>query len=131
MKFIKNVLPAIVMLCVLSSFSLLKKTQPVYAFGISASFTDSIVYYTEIQVLDSVSLTSEGFLPKREAYSYQLKNYLENKGEANRTCMIYFSDSQKKIASEFDKISGKYEKNKTVSFKKIEKKDFQFKKPEE
>ncbi|MBP1593570.1 MAG: hypothetical protein H6Q12_588 [Bacteroidetes bacterium] len=131
MKFIKNVLPAIVMLCVLSSFSLLKKTQPVYAFGISASFTDSIVYYTEIQVLDSVSLTSEGFLPKREAYSYQLKNYLENKGEANRTCMIYFSDSQKKIASEFDKISGKYKKNKTVSFKKIEKKDFQFKKPEE
>lgn len=131
MKFIKNVLPAIVMLCVLSSFSLLKKTQPVYAFGISASFTDSIVYYTEIQVLDSVSLTSEGFLPKREAYSYQLKNYFENKGEANRTCMIYFSDSQKKIASEFDKISGKYKKNKTVSFKKIEKKDFQFKKPEE
>ena len=131
MKFIKNVLPAIVMLCVLSSFSLLKKTQPVYAFGISASFTDSIVYYTEIQELDSVSLTSEGFLPKREAYSYQLKNYLENKGEANRTCMIYFSDNQKKIASEFDKISGKYKKNKTVSFKKIEKKDFQFKKPEE
>ncbi|SHF75301.1 hypothetical protein SAMN05444405_11344 [Bacteroides luti] len=131
MKFIKTVLPAILLLCVLSSFSLLKKTQPVYAFGISASFTDSIVYYTEIQVLDSVSLTSEGFLPKREAYSYQLKNYLENKGEANRTCMIYFSDSQKKIASEFDKISGKYKKNKTVSFKKIEKNDFQFKKPEE
>jgi len=131
MKFIKTVLPAIVMLCVLSSFSLLKKTQPVYAFGISASFTDSIVYYTEIQVLDSVSLTSEGFLPKREVYSYQLKNYLESKGEANRTCMIYFSDSQKKIASEFDKVSGKYKKNKAVSFKKIEKKDFQFKKPEE
>lgn len=131
MKFIKNVLPAIVMLCVLSSFSLLKKTQPVYAFGISASFTDSIVYYTEIQVLDSVNLTSEGFLPKRESYSYQLKSYLENKGEANRTCMIYFSDSQKKIASEFEKISGKYKKNKSVSFKKIEKKDFQFKKPEE
>ena len=131
MKFIKTVLPAIVMLCVLSSFSLLKKTQPVYAFGISASFTDSIVYYTEIQVLDSVSLTSDGFLPKREAYSYQLKNYLENKGEANRTCMIYFSDSQKKVASEFDKISSKYKKNKAVSFKKIEKKDFQFKKPEE
>ncbi len=131
MKFIKTVLPAIVMLCVLSSFSLLKKTQPVYAFGISASFTDSIVYYTEIQVLDSVSLTSDGFLPKREAYSYQLKNYLENKGEANRTCMIYFSDSQKKVASEFDKVSSKYKKNKAVSFKKIEKKDFQFKKPEE
>jgi len=131
MKFIKTVLPAIVMLCVLSSFSLLKKNQAVYAFGISASFTDSIVYYTEIQVLDSASLTSEGFLPKRESYSYQLKSYLENKGEANRTCMIYFSDSQKKIASEFEKISDKYKKNKSVSFKKIEKKDFQFKKPEE
>ena len=131
MKFIKTVLPAIVMLCVLSSFSLLKKNQAVYAFGISASFTDSIVYYTEIQVLDSASLTPEGFLPKREAYSYQLKNYLENKGEANRTCMIYFSDSQKKIAKEFEKISGKYKKDKSVSFQKIEKKDFQFTKPQE
>jgi len=131
MKFVKIVLPAIVMLCMLSSFSFSKKAnQAVYAFGISASFTDSVVYYTEIQELDSVKLTQEGFLPKREQYSYQLKSYLENKGETNRTCMIYFSDSKKKITKEFEKLSDKYKKNKSVSLQKIEKKDFQFTKPE-
>ena len=131
MKFVKIVLPAIVMLCMLSSFSFSKKaSQSVYAFGISASFTDSVVYYTEIQILDSASLTKEGFLPKREVYSTQLKNYLESKGQTNRTCMIYFSESKKKNATEFEKLSAKYKKNKSVSLQKIEKKDFQFTKPE-
>ncbi|WP_321517499.1 hypothetical protein [uncultured Bacteroides sp.] len=131
MKFVKIVLPAIVMLCVLSSFTILKKeNKAVYAFGVSASFVDSVVYCTEIQTLDSVKLTKDGFLPKREAYSAQLKNHLENKGEGNRTCMIYFSDSKKNITKEFEKLSDKYKKNKSVFFKKIEKKDFQFKKPE-
>ena len=41
------------------------------------SFNDSIVYYTDIQVLDSVELDKNGFLPKRDLYTYQLKNYLE------------------------------------------------------
>ncbi|WP_321436933.1 hypothetical protein [uncultured Bacteroides sp.] len=131
MKFVKIVLPAIVMLCVLSSFTFSKKgDKTVYAFGVSASFVDSVVYCTDIQALDSVKLTKEGFLPKREAYSAQLKNYLENKGELNRTCMIYFSDSKKNLLREFEKISDKYKKNKSVLFKKIEKNDFQFTKPE-
>lgn len=131
MKFVKVLLSAVVMLCVLSSFSLFKKSQKtVYAFGISASFTDSVVYYTDIQVLDSAQLTKEGFLPKREAYSYQLKNYLEGKGLENRTCMIYFSDSKSGITKEFSKLSAKYKKNKSSSFQPIEKKDFQFTKPQ-
>ncbi|WP_321423907.1 hypothetical protein [uncultured Bacteroides sp.] len=130
MKFVKIVLPAIVMLCVLSSFTILKKeNKSVYAFGVSASFVDTVVYYTEVQVLDSVKL-KDGFLPKREAYSAQLKNYLESKGDANRTCMIYFSESKNNITKEFEKLSDKYKKNKSISFKKIEKAEFQFKKPE-
>lgn len=131
MKFVKIVLPAIVVLCVLSSFTISKKeTKSVYAFGVSASFVDTVVYYTEIQVLDSVKLTKDGFLPKREAYSSQLKSYLESKGDANRTCMIYFSESKNNIKKEFEKLSDKYKKSKSISLKKIEKADFQFKKPE-
>lgn len=131
MKFVKIVLPAIVVLCVLSSFTISKKeNKSVYAFGVSASFVDTVVYYTEIQVLDSVKLTKDGFLPKREAYSAQLKNYLESKGDANRTCMIYFSESKNNIKKEFEKLSDKYKKSKSISLKKIEKADFQFKKPE-
>ena len=75
------------------AFSLKKGShKPVYAFGISASFTDTVVYYTDIQLLDSVHLDKGGFLPHRELYSYQLKNFLEfEMNLPNRTCMIYFS----------------------------------------
>lgn len=132
MKFVKIVLPAIIVLCVLSSFTILKKNQKsVYAFGVSASFVDSVVYFTDIQVLDSVQLTADGFLPKREAYSNQLKNYFESKGESNRTCMIYFSESPQKINKELKSVADKYKKSKSLIVKKLEKSEFHFKKPQE
>ena len=106
--------------------------KPVYAFGVSASFTDTVVYYTEIQVLDSVALDKNGFLPHREIYSYQLKNYLEiDKGQPNRTCMIYFSENQKKLEKEAAKVLGKYKKNKSVALEKIDTQSFKYTKPEE
>lgn len=72
------------------------KEKAVYAFGVAASFNDSIVYYTDIQVLDSVELDKNGFLPKRDLYTYQLKNYLEyNLKKPDYTCMIYFSETGK------------------------------------
>jgi hypothetical protein len=132
MKFVKIVLPAIIALCVLSSFTILKKNQKsVYAFGVSASFVDTVVYFTDIQLLDSAQLTADGFLPKREAYSNQLKNYFESKGESNRTCMIYFSESSQKINKELKNVADKYKKNKSLIVKKLEKSEFHFKKPQE
>lgn len=117
-------------LVVFSAFSL-KKKSTVYAFGISASFTDTVVYYTEIQVLDSVTLGKKGFLPQRELYSYQLKNHLEyEKGEKNRTCMLYFSKQEGKLQKERNTVLNKYKK-KGVVLKEIKKEEFAFKKPEE
>lgn len=54
-------------------FSEKDHSKPVYAFGISASFTDTVVYFTDIQILDSAKVSKEGFLAHRELYSYQLK----------------------------------------------------------
>jgi len=104
----------------------------VYAFGVSASFTDTVVYYTDIQLIDSVHLDKNGFLPHRELYSYQFKNFLElDMNQPNRTCMIYFSDSKKKLDKEALKILGKYKKNKAVALQKIDPEKFRFTKPEE
>ena len=62
----------------------------------SASFTDTVVYFTDIQILDSAKVSKEGFLAHRELYSYQLKNYLEdNQLQENSTCMIYFSETER------------------------------------
>lgn len=44
-----------------SAFTMKGGHKPVYAFGVAAAFNDSVVYYTEIQQLDSVSLDKNNF----------------------------------------------------------------------
>jgi hypothetical protein len=130
MKFAKIALLFVVVLTVCSAAS--KQSKPVYAFGFSASFTDTVVYYTEIQVLDSVSLDKSGFLPYRDHYSYQLKNYLEyQKGEKNRTCMIYFSNNRAKLSKEQAKLLARYKKDKAIKQEELKQSEFSFKKPED
>lgn len=133
MKYVKILFAIALVFTMCSAFSLKKDhSKPIYAFGISASFTDSVVYFTDIQVLDSAKLSKEGFLTHRELYSYQLKNYLEdNRLQENSTCMIYFSDNRKKLEKEATKILSKYKKNKRVAVTQIDTEKFHFTKPEE
>ena len=57
MKSIKILCSLLLVLMVCSAFSLKgSKGKSVYIVGVSASFTDSLVYFTEIQLLDSVRL---------------------------------------------------------------------------
>ena len=115
-----------------SSFTLKSNEKPVYAFGVAASFNDSVVYYTEIQVLDSVGLDKAGFPPKRDLYAYQLKNYLEyDLNKPDYTCMIYFSENKKKLEKEASKIKGKYKKGSGLVLQAVEPSAFTFKKPQE
>lgn len=117
---------------VLRFFSEKDHSKPVYAFGISASFTDTVVYFTDIQILDSAKVSKEGFLAHRELYSYQLKNYLEdNQLQQNSTCMIYFSENRKKLEKEATKILNKYKKNNRMTVSRIDSDKFRFTKPEE
>lgn len=132
MKYVKLLLSLTIVFTLCSAFSLKKsKEKAVYAFGVAASFNDSLVYFTPIQVLDSVKLDKNNFLPEREAYSYQLKNYLEyTQSKPNYTCMIYFSEKKGKLEKEASKLKHKYTKSKMV-LKTIESSEFSFEKPEE
>ena len=95
-------------------------------------FTDTVVYFTDIQILDSAKVSKEGFLAHRELYSYQLKNYLEdNQLQQNSTCMIYFSENRKKLEKEATKILNKYKKNNRMTVSRIDSDKFRFTKPEE
>ena len=133
MKYVKILFAIALVFTMCSAFSLKKDhSKPVYAFGISASFTDSVVYFTDIQILDSAKVSKEGFLAHRELYSYQLRNYLEdNQLQQNSTCMIYFSENRKKLEKEATKILNKYKRNKRIAVSKIESEKFHFTKPEE
>lgn len=118
------------MLC--SAFTLKGKEKHVYVFGVAASFNDSLVYYTEIQTVDSVSLNKEGFLPKRDLYAYQLKNYIEYAlNHPDYTCMVYFSENKMKLEKESNRVLGKYKKNSSFVVQQLGQKDFAFRKPTE
>jgi len=132
MKYVRILCAVALFFALCSAFTMKDKEKAVYAFGVAASFNDSIVYYTDIQVLDSVELDKNGFLPKRDLYTYQLKNYLEyNLKKPDYTCMIYFSENKKKLEKESAKVKGKYKKNKSIVLMPIDSDAFRFKKPEE
>ncbi|EKU87988.1 hypothetical protein HMPREF9447_04734 [Bacteroides oleiciplenus YIT 12058] len=136
MKYVRILFAVALVFMVCSAFSFKKgkgdKEKAVYAFGVAASFNDTVVYFTDIQALDSVKLDKNGFLPKRDLYTYQLKNYLEYDLRClDYTCMIYFSENKKKLEKEAAKVKSKYKKNKTIVLMPVASEAFRFKKPEE
>lgn len=130
MKYIRICLMAVMAVMLFSAFTMKEKEKLVYMFGVGASFKDSVVYFTEVQVVDSVHLDHDGFLPRRESYAYQLKNYLEyERDHADYTCAIYFSENKNKLEKEVSKVKKQYEKAKTFVIEGLPQSDFSFKKP--
>ena len=93
------------------------KKQPiphVYMFGLAASFTDTIVHFTAIQQVDSAWIESKNnFLQERQAYSYQLRDYLNEKQQLpHRTCIIFYSLKREKLEKKYQKMLKLYTKSK-------------------
>lgn len=131
MKYVKILFAVALVFTLCSAFTLKGGHKPVYVFGVAASFNDSVVYCTEIQLVDSVSLDKNNFLPKRDLYSYQLKNHVEySLNKPDYTCMIYFAESKSKLEKEAAKVKAKYQKS-ALSLQTIDPAAFTFKKPEE
>ena len=109
MKFVKYIMTfALLLLFVGSSMAQDRKTS-VYLFGFSASFNDSTVYITDIQEVEDAWINNKsGFLVNRDAYSYQLQNYLKQKGGQTPTCITFFALKHKDIQKKYEKIKEKY-----------------------
>ena len=129
MKYV-NIFLALFVVIICSSATMKSKEKLVYVFGMAASFNDSIVYCTDIQVVDSVELDKSNFLPQRSDYAYQMKNYLANTYQKeNYTCMIYFSENKKKLEKEAAKVKGQYKKAPGMVLQTLDASSFTFKKP--
>lgn len=116
-------------ICSAFTFPFLKNSHTVYAFGMAASFKDTIVYFTEIQSLDSVKLKGK-FLPERGNYSYELKTYFEDKlHQKGQTCIIFFSKDKEHLRKQEKKLRNRYKKDFSAVIKNITYKDFHFTKP--
>ncbi len=112
MKFVKIVASLFIVLAVCTASTMENKKKGMYMVGVSASFTDSLIYFTDIQFLDSVELDKDKLLPMRGQYSDQLDSYLEQvKGMENRTCFIYFDEKKDKVEKTIKKMKEKYQKD--------------------
>lgn len=118
---------------VIPSFARKKKDKNDYGVwlaGVAASFTDSLVYITDIQYLDSAYYNTKGLLSQRQQYSLQLKEYLEQDGRMqHRTCFMFFNKKKKRLEKEMAKLRRNYQKGDKMDVRNLD--DFRFTRPEE
>lgn len=101
-----------------------------YMFGFSASFNDSILYFTNIHEVDSVWFTQKkSFLAGRREYANQLRDYCNDKlNQPKRTCIVIGDKQYKKVAKKYEKMKKMYTQNKKVTYdvRFISEEDFKF-----
>lgn len=99
----------------------------VYVFGFSASFNDSTVYFTDIQQLDGVYVGRKThFLTDRDLYAAQLRDFLSERGEPNRVCVISFAEKRKDVEKKIVQLKKKYLKDGIYDVKYLAANEFQF-----
>ena len=112
MKSFKFLVSLFLVLMVCTASTLEDNKKGMYIVGISASFTDSLIYFTDVQFVDSVTLNSEKLLPNRSQYSEQLEDYLKmREGGKNRTCFIYYNKKKAALEKMVKKMKEKYQKD--------------------
>lgn len=104
------------------------KKRVVYMFGVSASFTDSIAYITDVQRMDPVYIESKtGFLYDRSIYSQQLQTFMEEKmGRPHTTCTIFFSKKKRKLENKYLKVIKFHKKRNSLNIRQMETGAFKF-----
>ena len=81
-----------------------------YMFGFIASFNDSIVFFTDVQEVDSVWLQSKkNLLAGRANYAAQLREFFStNFNLNNRTCVVISSQKRKDVEKKYQKMIKQY-----------------------
>ena len=104
-----------------------KTVQKVYIYGFSASFQDSIVYFTDIQELENVTVAERtNFLSSRDSYSNQLRDYLTGKNQPFRTCIVSYAFDRKHIEKKYLKLKSKYTKKGNFDIRYLKTDEFKF-----
>lgn len=88
-----------------------KVAGQIYVFGCSSEFGDSTIYFTDVQMIDSLTVTKKyKFLPYRSDFSQQLKDKLEGTsyGLKNQTTCVFFSEKKNKLQKQYAKLKRRY-----------------------
>lgn len=112
MRLFKLTLLVVAMITVLPTLTQAKHVVAprAYMFGFVANFTDSVIYMTDIQTVDSVWYDSKSkFLIGRNNYSSQLRDYFANQlNMPHRTCIAIFALTRKEAEKKYLKMKKQY-----------------------
>ena len=116
MKYLKYLVLSVALSAFLPADATKKpeSTKKAYLFGFVANFTDSVVYFTDIQEIENVTIQKKSkFLKDRDSYSDQLRYYFTNKlNMPHRTCIVSFGLTRKEAEKKYVKMRNLYtEKN--------------------
>ena len=104
------------------------RLQRVYIFGFAASFTDSIAYQTDVQMLDSAWIESKhGFLVDRALYGLQMQYYVEGQlKNSNSICTVFYHKNPRKLQKLWNKVQKRYAKAEGLKLQPLSKEQFAF-----
>ncbi len=109
MKSLKYIILSLLLIFTTGAQAQKVQVPHIYMFGFSASFTDPIVYFTEIQDMPNAWMDKKKkFLLGHDNYAEQMKNYLTEQQQPNRVCMVFFSTKKSKMEKEYLKLRKKY-----------------------
>lgn len=103
--------------------------KPVYMIGVGISLVDSMVFITDMQLVDSVTIEKKTkFLMDRQLYSFQLQHYLEAayKSGPYVPC-VFYSPKRKKMERQYLSLHKRYVQNKDLRMVLVDISQFRFK----
>ncbi len=103
--------------------------QRVYMFGFAASFSDSLAFQTDIQVVDSAYVYKKNdFLADRTQYSTQLQLAVQQMtGRENMICAVFFDTKLAKLEKKYQKVRRRYIRDHAVVVQPLSTDAFRFK----
>ena len=103
--------------------------KPVYMIGVAMSLTDSVVFITDMHLVDSVTVEKKTkFLKDRQLYSFQLQRYLEATYKGGPYVpAVFFSPKRKTMEHHYLSLHKRYVQSKEFRMVLVDQSQFRFK----
>ena len=101
---------------------------PVFIFGHAMSPTDSTIYVTNIQRIDTAYVQKKkGFLMTRANYSQQLQMLMEQRyGLNDAICTTFFDLDSEKLIKKYNKLVARIKENKEYKLQLLDERVIQY-----
>ena len=102
---------------------------PLATIGVSFSLVDSMVFITDMQLVDSITIEKKTkFLVDRQLYSFQFQRYLEGAYKGGPYVpSVFFSPSRKKMERKYLSLHKRYVQSKDLRMILVDISQFRFK----